>query len=151
MKLRLLHAAGLAALLATGGGCGDGSSAPEPPEGILSKDSFALLYAESQRIEAAGKLGMYRADDPAVRISAAYADLFARTGVSEERYRESFTWWFNHPDALPDVLARATDVLNDLERSDNGVQYLPAPLDTAAPTVTPGRTLRPVKPAQRGN
>jgi hypothetical protein len=117
----------------------------------LPKDSFALLYAEAQRIEAAGKLGMYRADDPAVRISAAYSDLFARTGVSEERYRESFTWWFNHPDALPDVLARATDVLNDLERSDNGVQYLPAPLDTAAPTVTPGRTLRPVKPAQRGN
>ena len=41
--------------------------------------------------------------------------------------------------------------LNDLERSDNGVQYLPAPLDTAAPTVTPGRTLRPLKPSQRGN
>lgn|GEM_PF-690900 len=135
-------------------GCGPGTpDLPEPPAGILSMDSFALVYAEAQLIEAAGKHGMFRADDGEVRLAAAYAELFARTGVSEARYRESFTWWFSHPEALTEVLSRATDRLNDLEREENGVRYVPAPVDTSgtAPTVTPGKTLRARKPVQPGN
>ena len=135
-------------------GCGPATpELPEPPEGILALDSFAQVYAEAQLIEAAGKHGMFREDDEHVRLAAAYADLFRRTGVSEARYRESFTWWFSHPEAMPEVLFRATDRLNDLERDENGVRYVPAPVDTngTSPSVTPGKTLRPRKAAQPGN
>ena len=135
-------------------GCGPGSTTdPEPPENVLSKDSFAHLYAEAQLIEAAGKHGMFREDDPDIRLAAAYAELFARTGVSEERYRAIFAWWFNHPEALTEVLALSTDYLNDLERKETGVRYVPAPVDSAgkAPAVTKGKTLRPRKAVQSGN
>lgn len=148
-----LYTALIGCTLAATGCSPEGGSVTTPPEGILSQDSFARIYAEAQLIEAADKLGMFREDDPSIRLAAAYAELFARTGVSEERYRESFTWWFSHPEALTEVLAQSTDYLNDLEREENGVRYVPAPSDSTPgnPTVTPGKTLRPRKAVQPGN
>ena len=104
----------LVGLALVAAGCGGGADVVRP-EGVLPKDSFVMVLAEVQLVEAAGNQRAFRNDDENQRLSDAYNDVWHRTGVSASRFEESHTWWWSHPELMEGVLEDVVDALRDLE------------------------------------
>ncbi|MEY3009461.1 MAG: hypothetical protein RLZZ314_103 [Bacteroidota bacterium] len=101
-------------------GCqGRQPSQVHPPSGILPRDSFVLVLAEIQVVEAAATQRTYRTDNESTRLAEAYNDVWHRTGVSAERFEQSHAWWWNQPEAMKEVLRDVVDVLRDMEVASN--------------------------------
>lgn len=90
-----------------------------PPSGILPRDSFVLVLAEIQVVEAAATQRTYRTDNESTRLAEAYNDVWHRTGVSAERFEQSHAWWWSQPEAMKEVLRDVVDVLRDMEVASN--------------------------------
>lgn len=92
-----------------------GPAVPSPPNHVLSKDSFVMVMAEIQLVEASLQLRIHRNDNERMRMAEAYNDVWHRTGVSASQFETSHAWWWSHPSAMKDVLRDAVDLLKTME------------------------------------
>ena len=116
---------GLGLLLAVlaGAGCAPepvgGVAQPVPPDGVLSREDFVRVLAEIQLVEAAADQRYFRNDHERQRIAEAYNDVWHRTGIQPDVFDASYTWWWEHPEAMKAVLRDVVDALKDLEVESN--------------------------------
>ena len=66
-----------------------GPAVPSPPSHVLSKDSFVMVMAEIQLVEASLQLRIHRNDNERMRMAEAYNDVWHRTGVSASQFESS--------------------------------------------------------------
>ena len=102
------------ALLLAALGCGQ-PSVPQRPDHVLPRDSFVVVLAEIQLVEAAGHQRVFRNDDESIKLSEAYNDVWHRTGVSADRFESSYHWWWAQPEVMEGVLTEVVERLKVLE------------------------------------
>jgi hypothetical protein len=82
---------------------------------VLPRDSFVVVLAEIQLVEAAGHQRVFRNDDESIKLSEAYNDVWYRTGVSADRFESSYQWWWGQPEVMEGVLTEVVEHLKVLE------------------------------------
>lgn len=108
----------VALLFSSAIGCANGPTFPEPeaPNGVIPRDTFVHVLTEVQLIEGALKQRLFRNDNETERVESQYAELFDRWNVSEERFKSTYTWWYQRPEALDGLMEDVIENLTVLER-----------------------------------
>ena len=110
---------GIAVLLITSlAGCSSGPTfpEPEPPVDVIPRDTFLHVLTEVHLIEGALKQRLFRNDDENDRIENQYAELFDRWNIDVERFKTTYSWWYQCPEALDGLLEEVIENLSVLER-----------------------------------
>ena len=119
---------------------------PIPPSHILGREVFVNVLTEIQLVEAISDLRTYRNDNERERLSEAYNDVWARTGVSAEQFETSYAWWWDHPAAMKAVLRDVVDSLkrmeSDLVRRETDEPVSPGDLKNRPPVDTPSPSMK---------
>lgn len=123
---------GMLALLLTRCGTGANFDGPPPPEGVIQRDTFVQVLTEVHLIEGALKQRLFRNDEPTERALAHYAELYDRWGITEERFKATYTWWYQRPEAMDALLEEVAERLTALER-----EIVETETDEAAPNASP--------------
>lgn len=98
-----------------GMGCKD---APDrPPSGVLSKSEFVDILTEIQLLEAGAKKRLRREDDEQAIYRGQYLAIFEAHQIDEAAFKQSYAWWFEHPELLTGVYDEVIEQLNTWERS----------------------------------
>ena len=101
-------------VLIAGAGCKD---APDrPPNGVLGKSEFVDILTEIQLLEAGAKKRLRREDDEQAIYRGQYLAIFEAHHIDETQFKESYTWWFEHPELLTGVYDQVIEQLNAWER-----------------------------------
>ena len=108
--------ASIAFLLLAGCGTGVTFDGPPEPEGVIARDTFVQVLTEVHLIEGALKQRLFRNDDGQERALSHYAELYDRWGIDEERFKTTYTWWYQRPVAMDMLLEEVAENLTDLER-----------------------------------
>lgn len=103
-------------LFVTGCGTGANFDGPPPPEGVIGQDTFVQVLTEVHLIEGALKQRLFRNDDATERALSHYAELYERWGIDEERFKATYTWWYQRPEAMDALLEEVAERLTELER-----------------------------------
>ena len=96
-----------------------GEANPQPPQGVLSRDSFIHVMAEIQVIEGASHERLYRNDNERQRLAQAYHDVWQRTGVSPDQFEQSHAWWWKQPLAMKSILGDVIEQIKTMEVEAN--------------------------------
>ena len=119
---------------------------PIPPSHILGREVFVNVLTEIQLVEAISDLRTYRNDNERERLSEAYNDVWARTGVSAEQFETSYAWWWDQPAAMKAVLRDVVDSLkrmeSDLVRRETDEPVSPGDLKNRPPVDTPSPSMK---------
>ena len=91
-------------------------SGVESPDEIVSRDTFLLMLTEVQLIEGVFKQRLLRNDDEDMLLKSHYAELFQRFEITEERFLQSYRWWYEHPSEMDNLLQEAAEGLTAMER-----------------------------------
>ena len=99
-------------------GCGTGVSfdGPPAPEGVIARDTFVQVLTEVHLIEGALKQRLFRNDDGQERALSHYAELYDRWGIDEERFKTTYTWWYQRPVDMDALLEEVAENLTEMER-----------------------------------
>ena len=99
-------------------GCGTGVTfeGPPAPEGVIARDTFVQVLTEVHLIEGALKQRLFRNDDGQERALSHYAELYDRWGIDEERFKTTYTWWYQRPIEMDALLEEVAENLTELER-----------------------------------
>lgn len=99
-------------------GCGTGVTfdGPPAPEGVIARDTFVQVLVEVHLIEGALKQRLFRNDNGQERALSHYAELYNRWGIDEERFKTTYTWWYQRPIEMDALLEEVAENLTDLER-----------------------------------
>ena len=99
-------------------GCGTGVTfdGPPAPEGVIERDTFVQVLTEVHLIEEALKQRLFRNDDGQERALSHYAELYDRWGIDEERFKTTYTWWYQRPVEMDALLEEVAENLTELER-----------------------------------
>jgi hypothetical protein len=127
-----LSCIGILALLL--GSCGTGANfdGPPPPEGVIAQDTFVQVLTEVHLIEGALKQRLFRNDDSGERALSHYAELYERWGINEGRFKATYTWWYQRPEAMDALLEEVAERLTELER-----EIVETETDEATPNASP--------------
>ena len=122
-------------------GCGH-PAVSQRPDNVLPRDSFVVVLAEIQLVEAAGHQRVFRNDNESIKLSEAYNDVWHRTGISADRFESSYHWWWGQPEVMEGVLTEVVERLKVLEAA-SGAEALdrrrPKPKDRFFPGQKPKR------------
>ena len=88
---------------------------PHVESGLLQKDQIVALLADIHLAEAAHKTKIFIPEQSDEILLENYSTIFAAHGITQEEFRESYTWWWNHPAAMKSVLQEVTERLNKIE------------------------------------
>jgi len=91
---------------------------PSENSSILQREKFIEVMCDIQLIEAAAKNKVFRNDDEALKLGAAYKETFEKHGITQAQFEESHKWWWSHPQAMKAVLLEVTEKLSQLEGKD---------------------------------
>lgn len=82
---------------------------PEPPEGVMDKNTMTDVLEEVQLIEAFRQRGLVLPTDmdPEQEAEKMYARLFDKYGITKKEFKASYAWY----EANPGVLAEIYDVV----------------------------------------
>ena len=95
----------------------DSPSATPPVEsGLLQKGQIVALLADIHLAEAAHKSRIFIPEQSEEVLLENYSAIFAAHGITQEEFRESYTWWWKHPAAMKSVLQEVTEPLNKIEQ-----------------------------------
>lgn len=96
--------------------CSRPPSPSDVPENLIQRDTFLLVLSEVHLIEGVMKQNILRNDDPALLIEEHYNELFDRYHINQERFTETYRWWYEHPEELDGLLEEVVENLSELER-----------------------------------
>ena len=99
-------------------GCGTGVSfeGPPAPEDVIERDTFIQVLTEVHLIESALKQRLFRNDNEKERTLSYYAEFYDRWGIDEERFKNTYTWWYQQPIEMDALLEEVAENLTELER-----------------------------------
>jgi hypothetical protein len=89
------------------------SSDAKPPEDLIDRETFVILLAEVQLIEAIYNQNMIRNDQPRDRLARYYQDTFEQHQVSREAFTETYGWYYRHPKLMMELY---DEVIAELSR-----------------------------------
>lgn len=108
--------ASIAFILLAGCGTGVTFDGPPAPEGVIARDTFVQVLTEVHLIEGALKQRLFRNDDSQERALSHYAELYDRWSIDEERFKTTYTWWYQRPVEMDALLEEVAENLTELER-----------------------------------
>lgn len=78
---------------------------PEPPQGVLDKETMTDVIEEVQLIEAFRQRGLVLPPDmdPEREAEKMYARLFDKYGITKEEFKNSYAWYEANPGVLGEV------------------------------------------------
>ena len=91
------------------------NATPSESSDVLQREKFIEVMCDIQLIEAASKNKVFRNDDEALKLGAAYKETFEKHGVTQTEFEESHKWWWSHPQAMKSVLLEVTERLTQKE------------------------------------
>lgn len=91
------------------------NATPSDNSSILPRDQFIEVMCDIQLIEAAAKNKVFRNDDEALKLGAAYKETFEKHGITQAEFEESHKWWWSHPQAMKAILLEVTEKLSQLQ------------------------------------
>ena len=103
------------------------SPSTDRPPGVIARDTFVQVLTEVHLIEAALKQRLFRNDDGQKRALSHYAELYDRWGIDEERFKTTYTWWYQRPIEMDALLEEVAENLTELERQHRSGKRLGNP------------------------
>ena len=95
----------------------------EPPksdaQNLIARDTFVQVLTEVHLIEGVKKQRLMRDDEQGLIILQHYVELFDRFDVNEERFKNTYQWWYQHPAEMDGLLEEVSEALSELERATN--------------------------------
>jgi hypothetical protein len=91
---------------------GCGKDVPDPPSGLIPRETFVELLAEVQLIEAVLNQNMIRNDEPRARIARYYKTTFETFKVTPQQFQETYTWYYGQPDLLLEIYDEVITVIS---------------------------------------
>jgi hypothetical protein len=91
---------------------GCGKDVPDPPSGLIPRETFVELLAEVQLIEAVLNQNMIRNDEPRARIARYYKTTFETFKVTPQQFQETYTWYYGQPNLLLEVYDEVITVIS---------------------------------------
>lgn len=89
---------------------------PPVPDNVVQRDTFVLLHARLQLLEAAYRQHMLKGDRD--RARARYrAFILDDAGVTDSAFTATYEWWYSQPEALPPLLEEVQSHLDSMERN----------------------------------
>ena len=85
-------------------------------DNVVQRDTFVLLHARLQLLEAAYRQHMLKGDRD--RARARYrAFILDDAGVTDSAFTATYEWWYSQPEALPPLLEEVQSHLDSMERN----------------------------------
>ncbi len=94
-------------------------ASPSIDSGLMQKENLVALLKDVYIAEAAYKTKVVIHQVNEDVLVENYSTIFADHGITAEEFKESYTWWWEHPAAMKSVLQEVTERLNELEHSDD--------------------------------
>ena len=88
-------------------------------QGLIARDTFVQVLTEVHLVEGVKKQRLMRNDEQGLIVLQHYAEIFERFDISEDRFKTTYRWWYQHPEAMDGLLKEVGDRLSDLEREVN--------------------------------
>lgn len=92
------------------GAC-NGTAVPQPPAGVLAKDSMATLLVQMHLAEARASLSNMQGDSSHLYFVALRDSILAGHGMDTSRFNRSFRWYADNPSAADAVYQQVVDSL----------------------------------------
>ena len=97
--------------------CGDKSKSVAIPPNVLSREKMAAVLTDIHMAEAEANLRTL--PDSSSKETISFQKIFEKDSISKQQYKESLTFYINHPELLNDVYE---EVLNELSKMQVGKQ-----------------------------
>ena len=119
--IRSRHIPGIFMLLAALGivACTNHEHPKSDAQNLIARDTFVQVLTEVHLIEGVKKQRLMREDEQGLIILQHYVELFDRFEVSEERFKNTYQWWYQHPIEMDGLLEEVGEALSELERASN--------------------------------
>jgi hypothetical protein len=119
--IRSRHITGIFMLLAALGivACTNHEHPKSDAQNLIARDTFVQVLTEVHLIEGVKKQRLMREDEQGLIILQHYVELFDRFEVSEERFKNTYQWWYQHPIEMDGLLEEVGEALSELERATN--------------------------------
>ena len=91
-------------------------ASPSEDSGLIQKEQLVALLADIHVAEAAHKTRVLVPEVSEDVLLENYSAIFEFHGVTVEEFKESYTWWWEHPAAMKYVLQEVTERLNKLNK-----------------------------------
>ena len=85
-------------------------------QGLIARDTFVQVLTEVHLIEGVKKQRLMRNDEQGLIVLQHYVELFERFDISEDRFKTTYRWWYQHPEEMDGLLEEVGERLADLER-----------------------------------
>jgi hypothetical protein len=119
--IRSRHIPGIFMLLAALGivACTNHEPPKSDAQNLIARDTFVQVLTEVHLIEGVKKQRLMRDDEQGLIILQHYVELFDRFDVNEERFKNTYQWWYQHPAEMDGLLEEVSEALSELERATN--------------------------------
>jgi hypothetical protein len=97
--------------------CGSDEEKATPPDDIIQREQMTQVLTDIQIAEAIYQRGNFPKDDYDGKkyILKMYQKIFEKYGVDEQKFKQSLTWYEEHPKILADMY---DEVLNELSQRE---------------------------------
>ncbi len=91
-------------------------ASPSEDSRLIQKEQLVALLTDIHIAEAAHKTRVLVPEISEDVLLENYSGIFESHGVTAEEFKESYTWWWEHPAAMKSVLQEVTERLNKLDQ-----------------------------------
>lgn len=96
-------------------GCSNHSQSKAEPTGLIARDTFVNVLTEVHLIEGVKKQRLLRNDEEGAVLLRHYVELFERYQINENRFKETYQWWYQHPKEMDGLLEEVAAELTRME------------------------------------
>ena len=96
-------------------GCSSPTQSKAEPTGLIARDTFVNVLTEVHLIEGVKKQRLLRKDEEGAVLLRHYVELFERYQINENRFKETYQWWYQHPKEMDGLLEEVAAELARME------------------------------------
>ena len=96
-------------------GCSNPTQSKVEPTGLIARDTFVNVLTEVHLMEGVKKQRLLRNDEEGAVLLRHYVELFERYQINENRFKETYQWWYQHPTEMDGLLEEVAAELARME------------------------------------